>query len=85
VKVPLSQSQFDALVSFSYNVGSGALEGSTLLRLLNAGDYDGAHGQFSKWTKAAGVELAGLVRRRAREAEVFGGAVQAPRMAQKVE
>lgn len=85
VKVPLTQSQFDALVSFSYNVGSGALESSTLLRLLNAGDYDGARAQFGKWTKAAGVELAGLVRRRAREAEVFGNAVQAPRMAQRVE
>ncbi len=85
VKVPITQSQFDALVSFSYNVGSGALEGSTLLRLLNAGDYDGARAQFGKWTKAAGVELAGLVRRRAREAEVFGNAVQTPRMPQKVE
>lgn len=85
VKVPLTQGQFDALVSFSYNVGAGALEGSTLLRLLNAGDYDGARGQFGRWTKAAGVELAGLVRRRAREAEVFGAAVATPRMPQKVE
>lgn len=85
VKVPLTQGQFDALVSFSYNVGSGALEGSTLLKLLNAGDYAGAKGQFSRWTKAAGVELAGLVRRRAREAEVFGAAVQTATMPQKVE
>lgn len=85
VTVPLTQGQFDALVSFSYNVGSGALEGSTLLKLLNAGDYAGARGQFGRWTKAAGVELAGLVRRRAREAEVFGGAVQTPTMPQKVE
>ena len=85
VKVPLSQGQFDALTSFSYNVGAGALEGSTLLKLLNAGDYAGARGQFSRWTKAAGVELAGLVRRRAREAEVFGEVATAPRMPQKVE
>lgn len=85
VKVPLTQGQFDALVSFSYNCGAEGLRSSTLLRRLNAGDYDGARAQFSKWTKAAGVELAGLVRRRAREAEVFGAAVQAPRMAQRVE
>lgn len=85
VKVTLTQGQYDALVSFSYNCGAGNLEKSTLLKLLNAGDYDGARAQFSKWTKAAGVELAGLVRRRAREAEVFGAAVQAPRMAQRVE
>lgn len=85
VTVPLTQGQFDALVSFSYNVGAGALEGSTLLKLLNTGDYAGARGQFARWTKAAGVELASLVRRRAREAEVFGGAVPAPRMPQKVE
>jgi len=84
VTVPLTQGQYDALVSFSYNVGSGALGGSTLLKLLNAGDYEGARGQFGKWTKAAGVELAGLVRRRAREAEVFGAAVQAARMPQAV-
>lgn len=85
VKVPLTQGQFDALVSFSYNVGAAALEGSTLLKLLNAGDYAGAKGQFSRWTKAGGVELAGLVRRRAREAEVFGAAVQTATMPQKVE
>lgn len=85
VKAPLTQGQFDALVSFSYNVGAGALEGSTLLKLLNAGDYAGARGQFSRWTKAAGVELAGLVRRRAREAEVFGAAVATERMPQAVQ
>jgi len=85
VTVPLTQGQYDALVSFSYNVGSGALGSSTLLKLLNAGDYDGARGQFAKWTKAGGVELAGLVRRRAREAEVFGGAVATARMPQKAD
>lgn len=89
VNVPLSQGQFDALVSFSYNVGAGALEGSTLLRLLNAGDYDGARRQFAAWNKGHvdGVkqEIAGLTRRRAREAEVFGAAVQTATMPQKVE
>lgn len=87
VTVPMTQGQYDALVSFSYN--TGALAGSTLLRLLNAGDYAGARAQFASWTKATvdgvKVELAGLVRRRAREAEVFGDVAAAPRMPQKVE
>lgn len=51
VKVPLSQNQFDALVSFAYNAGTGALKNSTLLRLLNAGDYQGAADQFMVWDK----------------------------------
>lgn len=71
VTVPLSQNQFDALVSFAYNVGLGALRSSTLLRLLNAGDYKGAAAQFKRWNKAGGKELAGLTRRRADEAALF--------------
>lgn len=71
VTVPLSQNQFDALVSFAYNVGLGALRSSTLLRLLNAGDYKGAADQFRRWNKAGGKELAGLTRRRADEAALF--------------
>jgi len=51
VKVPLSQDQFDALVSFSFNVGVAAFKGSTLLKLLNSGDYEGAAAQFMVWTK----------------------------------
>lgn len=75
VSVPLAQNQFDALVSFVYNIGAGAFSGSTLLRLLNAGDYAGAAGQFDKWiyTTRGGVKVVdiGLVRRRASEREQF--------------
>lgn len=51
VEVPLSQGQYDALVSFVFNVGAGALESSTLLRKLNAGDYDGAAQELERWNK----------------------------------
>ena len=71
VKVPLAQGQFDALVSFVFNLGAGALASSTLLRLLNSGDYDGAREQFKRWDKAGGVELPGLLARRNAEAEMF--------------
>ena len=76
VKVSLYQSQFDALVSFSYNVGSGALERSTLLRKLNAGDYAGAQGEFAKWDRAGKQKLRGLAIRRAKEAELFARSPQ---------
>ena len=71
VKVPLKQYQFDALVSFAYNVGASALRGSTLLRKLNARDYDGAALEFHKWNRSKGKVLPGLVRRRAAEALLF--------------
>ncbi len=71
VKVELSQHQFDALVSFSYNCGDGALSGSTLLRKLNKGDHAGAAREFMKWTHGGGRELPGLVKRRASEAQLF--------------
>lgn len=74
VKVPLTQGQHDALVSFVYNLGAGNLSDSTLLRLLNAGDYAGAAAQFDRWNKAGGKVLAGLVRRRAAERALFEGA-----------
>ncbi|MGR2664258.1 lysozyme [Chromobacterium haemolyticum] len=73
VSVQLNQNQFDALVSFAYNLGLGALQGSTLLRLLNAGDYAGAAAQFPRWNKASGKELPGLTRRRAAEQALFLG------------
>ncbi len=73
VKVPLTQGQFDGLVSFTYNLGAGNLSNSTLLRLLNAGDYAGAAEQFDRWSKAGGRVLAGLVRRRAAERALFEG------------
>ncbi len=71
VKVPLTQGQHDALVSFVYNLGAGNLSNSTLLRLLNSGDYKGAAAQFDRWNKAGGKTLAGLVRRRAAERALF--------------
>jgi lysozyme len=66
-----SQQQFDALVSFSYNLGESSLRGSTLLRMHNSGDYQGAAGQFARWNHAGGQVLPGLTRRRAGEAAVY--------------
>ena len=71
VKVPLSQQEFDSLVSFVFNVGAGAFRSSTLLKLLNVGDRRGAADQFLRWTKAGGRDLPGLVRRRADERKWF--------------
>jgi lysozyme len=71
VKVRLTQWQYDALVSFCYNCGAGNLEKSTLLKKVNAKDFDGAALEFHKWCKAGGKKLAGLVRRRASEALLF--------------
>ncbi len=69
--VPLTQGQFDALTSFAYNCGIGALRGSTMLRKLNSRDYLGASEEFRKWDMAAGQHLPGLARRRADEKEMF--------------
>lgn len=71
VKVPLTQGQFDALVSFTFNLGCGRLIQSTMLRMLNEGDYEGAAAQFPRWNKAGGRVLPGLVRRRADEQQMF--------------
>lgn len=71
VKVPVSPQQFAALVSLAYNIGTGALRGSTLLRLLNAGDYTGAGRQFDRWSRAGGRVLPGLQKRRAEERRLF--------------
>lgn len=71
VKVPLTQNQFDALVSFVYNVGSGAFSRSTMLKRLNAGDYAGAADQFKVWRLAGGKVVQGLVNRRTAEAALF--------------
>lgn len=71
VKVPLNENQFGALVSFAYNLGIGSLQSSTLLKLLNAGDYAGAADQFLRWNKSKGKVLTGLVRRREAERAVF--------------
>jgi GH24 family phage-related lysozyme (muramidase) len=81
VSVPLNQNQNDALVSFVYNIGGQAFGSSTLLRLLNEGKYDQVPAELRKWTKAHQnghvVELPGLVRRRAAEAELFAKPAQA--------
>jgi lysozyme len=71
VEVDLTQDEFDALVSFSFNVGCGAFMGSTLLRLLNAGNKQAAAQQFPRWNKAAGQVLAGLTRRREAEKALY--------------
>ncbi|MFK3971128.1 lysozyme [Pseudomonas sp. NPDC087358] len=71
VKVPLTQNQWDALMSFVYNLGTPNLASSTLLKLLNAGDYVRAADQFGRWNKAAGKELPGLTKRRAAEQALF--------------
>ena len=71
VKVPLNQNQFDALVSFSFNCGSGALKTSTLLKKLYSCDYNGAANEFPKWNKSNGKVLNGLVKRREEEKELF--------------
>jgi lysozyme len=71
VTVDLTQSQFDALVSFAFNVGARALQTSTLLRKLNAGDRQGAANEFLRWTQAGGREVPGLVRRRSAERTLF--------------
>lgn len=71
VDVPLTQSQFDALCSFVFNLGCARFQGSTLLRKLNAGDYAGAQGEFQRWSHIGAREIPGLLRRRLAEAQLF--------------
>lgn len=71
VKVPLTQEQFDALVSLVFNIGANAFSRSTLLKKLNRKDYQGAADQFNVWVKQKGKTLTGLVRRRAEERSYF--------------
>jgi lysozyme len=71
VTVSITQGQFDALCSFAYNVGCGALAGSQLLRLLNSGNIAGASAQFPAWSHANGVIVPGLLRRRQAEQALF--------------
>ena len=69
-----SQGRFDALVSFSFNVGLGTLQRSTLRSKFNRGDYEGAAGEFLKFTKSGGKVLKGLVSRRSDEVAMYGRA-----------
>lgn len=71
VKVPLNQNQWDALGSWVYNLGETNLKKSTLLKRLNAGDYNGAADEFLKWVKQGNNTLPGLVRRRKLERALF--------------
>lgn len=69
--VMLTQNQFDALVDFAYNLGVGALHSSTLLRLVNAGDFADAAPEFLRWDHVNGTTVPGLTRRRQAEMELF--------------
>ena len=71
VVVDLSQNQFDALVSWVYNLGPANLKSSTLLKVLNSGDYAGVPDQIERWNKAGGKVLEGLIRRRLAESSLF--------------
>jgi lysozyme len=71
ITAPLTQGQFDALVSFSFNVGLGNLQNSTLRMKVNRQEYEAAAEQFLVWTKAGGKVLPGLVKRRTHEKEMF--------------
>lgn len=73
VTVNLSQNQFDALVSWVYNLGPANLKASTMLKVLNSGDYEGVPAQIKRWNKAGGKVLQGLIRRREAEALLFMG------------
>lgn len=73
VQVPVTQGQYDSLVSFCYNVGAKAFRNSTLLRQLNQSRYSDAAAQFSRWNKGGGKVLTGLVKRRAAERALFEG------------
>lgn len=66
-----TQGQFDALMSFAFNLGLGALRGSTLLKLHKLGQHERAAAEFGRWVHAGGRKLAGLVKRRAAEAELY--------------
>ena len=78
VKTDLTQEQYDALVSFTFNVGQGALARSTLLKRVNAGECLQAAAEFLRWDKAGGMRLRGLTIRRKAESEAFKGGCSVP-------
>jgi lysozyme len=75
VKVALDQDQFDALVSFTFNTGTGAFSSSTLLKVLNQGQYDQVPNQLRRWNKAGGQVVQGLVNRRENEIKLWNGEI----------
>jgi len=81
IKVPLSDAQFDALVSFTFNAGAGALQRSTLRRKLNRGDYTAIPREMMRWVFSKGRKLRGLIKRRQQEGAMFASeAVESPSM-----
>ncbi len=75
IAMPLTQGQFDALVSFTFNLGSGALQRSTLRRKVNREEHDDVPAELMKWVWAGGRKLKGLVKRRAAEAAIYSGKI----------
>jgi len=75
VKVALNQNQFDALVSFTFNVGGASFNGSTLLKVLNQGQYAQVPDQLRRWNKAGGKVVQGLVNRRENEVKLWNGQI----------
>jgi len=73
VTIPLNQCQFDALTSWTFNLGPSNLRSSTLLQVLNQGDYEGVPYQIKRWNKVSGQVNDGLIRRREAEALLFEG------------
>ena len=73
IRVPLADGQFDALVSFAFNLGGGALQRSTLRRKVNREEHDAVPAEFRRWVWAGGRKLKGLVRRREAEAGLYAG------------
>lgn len=73
VDMPMSQHQFDALVSWTFNLGPSNLKASTMLKVLNSGNYEDVPEQIKRWNKAGGKVLDGLIRRREAEALLFSG------------
>ncbi|QNQ61407.1 lysozyme [Brucella sp. 6810] len=77
ISVPLTDGQFDALVSFTLNLGAGALQRSTLRRKVNRGEHESVPAELMKWVRAAGKRLPGLVRRRSAERVAYLSALPA--------
>ena len=76
IRVPLADGRFDALGSFTFNLGAGALQRSTLRRKVNRGEHDAVPAEFGRWVWASGRRLKGLIRRREAEAEFYAGGPQ---------
>ena len=71
ISVPLTDGQFDALLSFTFNLGAGAIQRSTLKRKVNGGEHESVPAELMKWVWAAGKRLPGLARRRQAESKVY--------------